>query len=711
MLSSLSSAFDLLLVIIGFGMVIFIHELGHFLAAKWAGVSVHQFAIGFGSAACSYRKGIGFRVGSSEGEYQKILTDDAQGVSSIDSSRVSMTEYRINWFPFGGYVKMLGQEDLNPTATNQSPDSYTQKPVWKRMVIISAGVVMNMILAAALFVVVFMVGRVVPTPKIGFIAPNSPASKATLVAGNPSSTPASLEPGDDIVEIGGRKPRSFSDVSLAVVMASPNDPLTIVVNRWGVVDDLAFEVTPRKSNVTHMLEIGVGPASSNTIIKPPIDDPAGRQEIRAALEITGLIGVDPGMTLISVNGDTEVGLWTLESALSSSNGAPVRAVFQNEQGSRAIVDVMPAPVYQTAVTPIAGYDDTTVQLHLLGLAPAVKVGIVTEPSAQKILKTGDVLVQVGAISWPDIASTIAEIRRRKNSDINLTVLRDGKYVDLTAPVDKNGRIGFGVMSAERTLSTISRVPVTALGDDASSERIESTKFAAARLNLRPGSTIVRVNDQPVSSFSTLRAALRKATQDAYAQKAGAEVALEVRLPIGDDYTAGPETSLKWSLTADDVQTLHKLGWRSPVNPLLFELDTTLDQTSNPVEAVGRGIAETRRMMITTYLTFVRLFQGTVQVDQLKGPVGIAHLGTQIVDQGFLNLLFFLGLISVNLAVINFLPIPIADGGHFVMLAIEQVTGKPVSPVIENITSLAGLALIATVFIVVTYNDIAALIGG
>jgi regulator of sigma E protease len=215
----------------------------------------------------------------------------------------------------------------------------------------------------------------------------------------------------------------------------------------------------------------------------------------------------------------------------------------------------------------------------------------------------------------------------------------------------------------------------------------------------------------VSSFPTLRTALRRATQDAYAQKAGAEVTLEVRLPIGDDYTTGPETSLKWSLTADDVQTLHILGWRSPVDPLLFKLDTTLDQTSNPIAAVGRGIAETRRMMITTYLTFVRLFQGTVQVDQLKGPVGIAHLGTQIVDQGFLNLLFFLGLISVNLAVINFLPIPIADGGHFVMLSIEQITGKPVSPVIENITSLAGLALIATVFIVVTYNDIAALIGG
>src|SRR4051794_8896711 len=64
------SGFELLLVVLGFGFIIFIHELGHFLAAKWAGIRVLAFAIGFGPAAVSYRRGLGWRRGSSEREYQ-----------------------------------------------------------------------------------------------------------------------------------------------------------------------------------------------------------------------------------------------------------------------------------------------------------------------------------------------------------------------------------------------------------------------------------------------------------------------------------------------------------------------------------------------------------------------------------------------------------------------------------------------------------------
>src|ERR1043165_7435730 len=145
------SAFDLLLVVLGFGFIIFIHELGHFLAARWAGIRVLAFAIGFGPAAGSYRKGLGWRRGSSEEEYLEHVKRGAAGA-------ISPTEYRFNWLAFGGYVKMLGQDDTDPTATSDAPDSYQSCKVWKRMVVISAGVVMNLILASVLFVGVFMHG-------------------------------------------------------------------------------------------------------------------------------------------------------------------------------------------------------------------------------------------------------------------------------------------------------------------------------------------------------------------------------------------------------------------------------------------------------------------------------------------------------------------------------------------------------------------------
>src|SRR3982750_2075332 len=73
--SFLHSAFVVLILALGFGFVIFWHELGHFLAAKWVGIKVEQFAVGFGQAVVSWRKGIGFRVGNTQREYDKRLKE------------------------------------------------------------------------------------------------------------------------------------------------------------------------------------------------------------------------------------------------------------------------------------------------------------------------------------------------------------------------------------------------------------------------------------------------------------------------------------------------------------------------------------------------------------------------------------------------------------------------------------------------------------
>jgi len=116
------------------------------------------------------------------------------------------------------------------------------------------------------------------------------------------------------------------------------------------------------------------------------------------------------------------------------------------------------------------------------------------------------------------------------------------------------------------------------------------------------------------------------------------------------------------------------------------------------------------VIVMTYVTLLRLFEGSVQVEHLRGPVGIAHLGTQVVDQGLIQLLFFLAVISANLAVINFLPLPIVDGGHAVFLISEWITGRPVSVAVQNVATLAGLLLIGAVFLVVTFNDIMRLVG-
>src|SRR4029450_9347986 len=102
------------------------------------------------------------------------------------------------------------------------------------------------------------------------------------------------------------------------------------------------------------------------------------------------------------------------------------------------------------------------------------------------------------------------------------------------------------------------------------------------------------------------------------------------------------------------------AWEPGISLAIFEAQefTLVAQGSNVVtragDAIRMGLSETHRVMMMTYLTFARLFEGTVKVEHLKGPVGIAHLGTRIASRGIVWLLFFMALISVNLAVVNFL---------------------------------------------------------
>src|SRR4051794_32261868 len=136
---SLSELPGLLLLIFGFGFVIFWHELGHFLAAKWVGIKVEQFAVGFGQALFAWRKGLGFRWGSTTKEYEEKVRAQANVMfkAQLDSEMTpdqfnqaaaelgySETEYRLNWIPLGGYVKMLGQDDLKPGQEASDPRAY-----------------------------------------------------------------------------------------------------------------------------------------------------------------------------------------------------------------------------------------------------------------------------------------------------------------------------------------------------------------------------------------------------------------------------------------------------------------------------------------------------------------------------------------------------------------------------------------------------------
>jgi regulator of sigma E protease len=122
-------------------------------------------------------------------------------------------------------------------------------------------------------------------------------------------------------------------------------------------------------------------------------------------------------------------------------------------------------------------------------------------------------------------------------------------------------------------------------------------------------------------------------------------------------------------------------------------------------AAAWGVTETRDLIVQFYLTLQRMVQGRVSPTNLMGPIGIVNAGTRIAYKGNDWLIWFLAMISATLAVVNFLPIPIVDGGLFLFLVLEKIMGRPLSQQAQSIAQIVGLALILSVFIFVTYQDI------
>jgi regulator of sigma E protease len=396
-----------------------------------------------------------------------------------------------------------------------------------------------------------------------------------------------------------------------------------------------------------------------------------------------------------------------------SGGRPLEAEFRADDGRRVTLTLAPRPALMMDKARM-GPADFTVLEHLMGLTPVMRVdpegGEDNEGARRQGLKDGDVFARIGTLEYPSVADGIAEVRRHRGRPLPVSVLRDGRIEDLTVRVSRQGRIGLRAGDTAETSTLLARTP----------EQLQEIRAgapaqapAAAALNLRPGSRLLAVDGRPASNFGELRAALREATREALGVAAGARVLLRVELPLPPQGPGrgSPIEDVPWTIPAEQVRRLHELSWESPLSVAIFEPEQVPLKAGGPLAAVRMGLEETHRVMLTTYVTFARLFQGTVRVEHLKGPVGIAHIGTRIAERGLIWLLFFLALISVNLAVVNFLPLPIVDGGQFLFLVFEQVRGRPVPLAVQNAATAAGLLLIGALFLIVTYNDIANLFGG
>ena len=223
-------------LLIVLGVVVFIHELGHFLAARWAGVRVDAFSIGFGPAIIKWH--------------------DKRG-----------TVWKISCLPLGGYVSIYGQEDMFNRKKYAELDAdkkrghYLSAPAWKQFIIIGAGVFMNFMLAWLIYTSLFMF-------KPGLVG-NSQLPVIGQVIQESVAFNAGVKPGDTIVRIDDEKISNWGEVILAKEMASGRDADVLLVRadklvqvtlspaeRWGMVADGSKKAEPQRQGLFRAMYSG-----------------------------------------------------------------------------------------------------------------------------------------------------------------------------------------------------------------------------------------------------------------------------------------------------------------------------------------------------------------------------------------------------------------------------------------------------------------------
>jgi len=209
----------LIVSILVLSFLIFFHELGHFLAARFFGVHVERFSIGFGKV--------------------------------IFSKVINGTEYAISTIPLGGYVKMKGQDDSDPTKASFDSDSYNMKPPWQRIIILVGGPFFNFLLAFFLYYAIALMGANDYAPVIGSIQPDSPAQ----IQG--------LQKGDRIIEINNQPIKVWDNLSEAI--GASNGSIEMLIDRNGTV--LSVTVTPKVLEAKNIFGetvkrrmVGIGPS-------------------------------------------------------------------------------------------------------------------------------------------------------------------------------------------------------------------------------------------------------------------------------------------------------------------------------------------------------------------------------------------------------------------------------------------------------------------
>jgi regulator of sigma E protease len=659
---------NVLLVLLGFGAVVMVHEFGHFVAAKIGGIKVEAFSIFMPPILFGIQRtenGIRFRI------LPEILPkgDDESGEGALSftvgsKGEPSDTEYRIGLIPFGGFVKMLGQDDTGPAEATDDPRSFMNKPLGTRAGVLAAGVTCNVISAVIIFMIAFLIGIDLPPAVVGDVIPGSPAAEK------------GLQPGDEVIEIDGKSTDlDFGNIAIAAALSGENEKVSMTVRRLdGSEEKIELEA----------VELPGQPMRGFGVIQPQslkIAELSKKSDVKDLETETGLL---PGDRVVSVSGQSVTAHWELRQIIENTFAPEVALTARRKTGSETERVQTRLKLRYSIARNIEG--DLS---HIYSMVPRLRIEALNEdyapPAEGPRLEEGDIIVAVGEVENPTFDQMREVTKEHKDKELAVRVLREnaqgsGKTLAVSvtprkSKFDGSAMIGFApVLDMEH--------PVVAATIDVNE--------GPTKLNIPGGAAITAVDGVKVKTFY--------------------DVIREIKRYPGERIT------IDWRLDAETAGNVAVQIADSPekfiaVTPS-FALDIPFDRlerkfkAGGPVDAVVMGFRKTRMFIAQTYVTLRRLVGGLVSPKNLMGPLGIIEASYTIVDeQPFIYYVYFLGLISAVIAVFNFLPLPPLDGGLVVLLLVEKVRGAAFSERVQAAIAYTGWILILALFLYVTFNDI------
>ncbi len=686
----------ILKVAVGLGFVVFVHELGHFLVAKMCGVKCEKFYVGFD---------VPIRIGP------------IKLPAYLCRFQWGETEYGIGTIPLGGYVKMLGQND-NPNEARAEaerirvnkeeesgkegdgdydldPRSYPAKAVPKRMAIISAGVIMNLIFGYFFAVAALRLGVDDVPAKIGGTAPGSDAWVQNL------------KPSGKIIQVGTQDEESrhvrWTDMLREVILNGGRSDMLLVVQEGGETRRLDVRARKLTEDSEHPA-IGIRMPFDNVITKdePAVVDylPAGKveesfhcsdrivavdnREVSDGQDIAAVLAQNPGKEL----------RFSIQRRLDGPAGDGKE---DSEENSKLLeISVPPNPLKEVGIE----------------LEPGPIVAIQNDsPAAASGFMKGDQIQKVDNQPVGDCMTLSQRILPLVNTTIEVEVLRKGEEVTLlvtpTLPLGytKNANLDSPIAVDELGIAfkVINKIAHVRSGSPADQK------------GLRPGDMLIS------AAFEKGDEKFQEKMKELGAGRYDEPIGLDKKASwpsvhyMMQQFPPGADLTVKYSRNdKEQSATLKPVDSKtlfSEDRGLRLRLMSQTRKAENWQEAATLGLTETTDRFLEVLRVLRQLVTGKIGFNSLAGPVGIMRAAGHEANEGYSNLLLFLTMLSVNLAIVNFLPIPVLDGGHMLFLSWEFVMGKPVNENLQMRLSMAGLLLLLVLIVFVSYRDILRIFDG